>query len=449
MSVSVIGGGLVGALQSIYLRNQGYQVHLYEVCSDMRNSGNDGARSINLTMSTRARSALSKLGLDDEIFNRSLPMYARRIHNLDGSTFDVKYSNSNDAIWSIRRTELNRILLSRAEEAGVQLHFEHQLTGIEYGDTDCEMNFKLKGQDGPGITETTGFVFGCDGAYSAVRSSMSRALNFSQEYIPHGYKELEMLPTEDNEFALSHKHLHIWPRNEFMLLAMPNLNKSFTVTLFMPREKFKQLRSEDEVEQFFKKHFPDALSLIGTEKFLKDYFANPVGSLISIKSSPYHYKNAVLLGDAAHAMVPFYGQGMNTGFEDCMRFDSLLTQSNKDLLAASEAFSALRQKEGECICDLAMYNYIELRSHMNSTQFLVKRKIEFLLNKYFPQHVFPLYPTVAFTLMPYTEILKQVQKQDRLFSWLFSATNLVMSAGGAACCIAMLFGTVQSYYWWA
>ena len=375
MSVSVVGGGLVGSLQSIFLRNQGYEVHLYEAFSDMRNTDKDGARSINLTMSTRARSALSKLGLDDDVFSRSLPMYARRIHSLDGSTFDVKYSNNNDAIWSIRRTDLNRLLLSRAEEAGVIMHFEHQLTGIEYGDTESEMSFLVNGKDGPGITRSTGFVFGCDGAHSVVRSSMFRALNFSQEYITHGYKELEILPTEENEFALSHKHLHIWPRNEFMLLAMPNLNKSFTVTLFMPREKFKQLKCKDEVEEFFGKHFPDALSLIGTDKFLKDYFANPVGSLISIKSNPYHYKNAVLLGDAAHAMVPFYGQGMNAGFEDCMVFDTLLSHSNNNLYTASEAFSALRQKEGECICDLAMYNYIELRSHMNSTKFLIKGRL--------------------------------------------------------------------------
>ena len=437
--MSVIGGGLVGAVQSLYLRKQGYEVHLYESHGDMRLDSTAMSRSINLTMSSRARAALKKIDLDEFIFKHSLPMYARRIHNTDGSTFDVKYSNKGDANWSIHRAKLNMLLLSKAEEAGVHMHFKHRLVNVDF--KLSELTFKVDDETSE-VKQSTDFIFGCDGAFSHVRNSMSRAINFSQEFISHGYKELEIPPTKENDFALSPKHLHIWPRNEFMLVAMPNNDKTFTGTLFMPEDIFSQLNTRAEVERFFAKHYPDAMEMMGKENLVRNYFENPVGSLISVKCKPYHYKNAVLLGDAAHAMVPFYGQGMNAGFEDCMVFDGLLAKYNKDLYKASAEYSLIRPKEGECMSNLSMYNYVELRSHMNDPKFLLKRKIEFFMDRHFPNLLLPLYPSISFSPMPYTEIMERVQRQDKVFAVIFTAMNAVKKLGGYSLCLAIMLGTI-------
>ena len=361
-------------------------------------------------------------------------MRGRMIHPLRQSTYVVPYGARGECINSINRKKLNKLLLSEAESLpNVTLHFEHKLTRIDFE----SMMFTFADMSTPVPQEVItkhDFVFGCDGAFSTVRRQMMRQspINFQQEYIDHGYKELTMPPNQEGEFAMEPNYLHIWAKDTFMMIALPNQDKTFTLTLFMPLSNFSEIETEEDVLDFFRNQFPDAISKLGEDKLVKDFFQNPTSNLISVKCEPHYIDDGVvLLGDAAHAMVPFYGQGINCGFEDCLVFWESLKKCDNNLALASKIYSDMRIPDAHAICDLSMYNYIEIRSHVNSLSFLMKWRIFNFLHCLFPKTVIPLYQMVAFTRLPYHKAVSRNKRQDLVLSISLKIGGSLVLVGSA------------------
>ena len=403
----------MGSLLAVSLGTRGLRVHLHESRSDIRRAAEVSGRSINLALSRRGREALRAVGLEDEVLSTAIPMRARMIHPLSRNQYSIPYGTKReDCIYSVNRRALNELLLTKAEEiSNISIHFESRLL-----QADLETN-KLVFSDGATEKKTvqTEFVFGCDGAHSTVRRQMMRwgRLNYQQEYIQHGYRELTMPPTPSGDFAMEPNFLHIWPHHEFMMIALPNRDKSFTLTLFMPCSVFESIRNEDSLLAFFQAHFPDSIEKIGVGHLYKDYFANPQGKMISVKCSPHFMAGSTLiLGDAAHAVVPFYGQGMNAGFEDCLVLTECLTESGGELAAAAQLYQDNHWSDTHAICNLSMYNYIEMRSHVTSPLFLIRKRIDNALHYLFPSLFIPLYSMVAFTRIPYRRVVERHNVQQ-------------------------------------
>ncbi|XP_062972010.1 kynurenine 3-monooxygenase isoform X2 [Elgaria multicarinata webbii] len=338
--VAIIGGGLVGSLNACFFARRGFLVEIYESRSDIRSSNAARGRSINLALSHRGRQALKAVGMEDQIVSKGIPMWARRIHMLSGKQYSIPYGTKKQYILSVDRTNLNKELLTAAEKySNTKLYFGHKLL-------HCHVEsgvLTFSGSDQIAKEVICDLIVGCDGAFSTVRKQFMRQTRFdySQEYIPHGYMELN-IPPKDGDFAMEPNYLHIWPRNTFMMIALPNLDKSFTCTLFMPFEDFEELKTGDQVLDFFKMYFPDSIPLIGKQELMQDYFLLPAQAMVSVKCSSYHIdSHCVLMGDAAHAVVPFYGQGMNAGFEDCLVFDELMSQFKNDLYAGACEFKVV------------------------------------------------------------------------------------------------------------
>ncbi|XP_065829661.1 kynurenine 3-monooxygenase-like [Oscarella lobularis] len=437
-SVAIVGAGLVGSLCSVILSKKGYSVTLYESRSDLRESGESAGRSINLALSERGRTALRLAGaeIETEIVDQAIPMYGRMLHSYTGEKTFVPYGKGDQCILSIDRRKLNETLLSKAERSNVTLKFLHKLTSLEL-DTG-KMDFKLS--DGSEVKDVADLVVGADGAYSAVRKCFMRKLrfNYSQEYIPHAYKELVMPSNPDGSYKMETNYLHIWPRHTFMLIALPNPDGTFTCTLFMPLDKFDTIDvdSEDDIIRFFESEFPDSVELFGRNELVTQYQTNPVSHLPSIKCFPYHSgSKAVIIGDAAHAMVPFYGQGMNAGFEDCTVLVGLLEKHLWNVGSALEEYSDTRYPDATAICDLAMYNYVEMRSHVLSTTFLMRKKVDGFLNWLMPRTFIPLYTMVAFTNIPYHTVVLRREWQDKVIGrcvWIFGLASVAGSVTIAA-----------------
>jgi len=430
-SVAIVGGGLVGALNACYLARRGVEVHLYEFRDDIRNMEHVAGRSINLALSFRGREALAKIGLEEKVIQQhGIPMYARMIHNPDGGRRAIPYGKKDQCIYSVGRRYLNETMLTEAEtHPNVHMHFHHKLlhSDLKKG----QMVFENNGEE---VQAEADLILGCDGAYSAVRRQMMKMprFNYSQTYIPHGYMELCIPPTSQGQFAMEPNYLHIWPRGQFMMIALPNQDKTWTVTLFMPFSVFETITTPEELLEFFRTHYVDAIPLIGEEKLIKDYFANRAQPLVSVKCSPYNVADkALIMGDAAHAMVPFYGQGMNAGFEDCLLLDELMTQHQMDLTRVLPAYTEHRNPDAEAICDLAMYNYIEMRDLVNSRTFLLRKALDNFLHAFFPSSWMPLYGMVSFSRVRYHRAIAHKDRQDRIVrNGLYTLVALLI--GGAA-----------------
>ncbi|KAE9550629.1 hypothetical protein FO519_006172 [Halicephalobus sp. NKZ332] len=412
--VVIAGAGLVGALNACFFAKKGWNVEIYEFRQDIRKMEHVQGRSINLALSHRGKCALEAVGLKDYIVTQGVPMYARLIHDKNGKTTHRQpYGQPGEHIVSINRRHLNEVMISEAEKfENVRFFFEHKVIKADPRTGTMTVN-----HDGTLIEVQGDLIIACDGAYSAVRRSLMAypLLQYSQEYIAHGYVELNILPKKD-DFALEPEVFHIWPRGNFTLIALANKDKTFTVTIFAPFELFKkEMFDRNSAVKFFKENFPDAYELLGEGHIAETFQRVPPQALVSIKCDPHAFDGKVLLmGDSAHAMVPFYGQGMNAGFEDCLIFSETLMEFNDDINKTLEAYSKRRCLDAHSINDLAMYNYNELKDLVNKTSYKIRKSIDLSLNRYFADSWIPLYSMVSFTRIPYHEVIEKRHVQDRV-----------------------------------
>jgi len=422
--VTIVGGGPCGALQACYLAKKGYKVDLFEAREDIRNDEGAAGRSINLALSCRGIESLKGVGLHDKVTKYGLPMHSRMIHEKDGTCYSVPYGKKGQHLLSISRLKLNQVVLNEAcNLKNINVHFEHKMTSCDLNEPSA--TFIRKADNKVVVADDMECLFGCDGSYSKVRAQMKRGVfDYMQKYIPHAYKELS-IPADDNgDFKMEGGHLHIWPRHEYMMIALPNLDKTWTLTLFMPFTVFQPLTTGNKVIQFFKDVFPDALPLIGEERLVEDYFALKPLPLITVKCKPYHYKNtAALLGDAAHSVVPFYGQGLNASLEDVLVFNQIMEEHNNDFETVLPEYSENRSPDGQAIADLSEQNYLEMRSDCASKWFLFRKKVDNFLNFLLPNYFVPKYTMVSFTRTRYHHVILKTKQQNMIVN-----TGLAMIA---------------------
>lgn len=415
-TVIIVGGGLSGCLQALYWSKKGYIVNIYESRPDPRSQKYySGWRSMNLTLSERGLLPLRLVDAEDGLEGFGIRLYGRILHSLDGELKKRKYGNPNHYILSVTRQQLNQHLMNLADnDPNVNFHFEDKLIDADFSKGSAV----FKNIDGT-HTETCRLFIGSDGAYSKVRELLMKQIrmNYWQLCIPDGYKQLEMPPMANGEFAMDPHYLHIWPRSTFMLVALPNKNKTFTMTWFMSFEKFAELKTDEDIIKFFQKYFPDAFSLFHERSLVNQVHSYPANKLITIKCSPYHHSDKVVIsGDAAHAMCPFYGQGVNCAFEDCMILHQILDQNNMDIEKSLAEYSDTRQPDAEAIVDLTLYNYIELRLLVNSKSFIVHQKVDLFLHWLMPQIWIPLYIMTQFTNIGYAEVVQRSKFQNCIIS---------------------------------
>ncbi|TPX38071.1 kynurenine 3-monooxygenase [Synchytrium microbalum] len=439
-TVAIVGGGLVGCLSAVYFAKRGWNVNIYERREDIRLDTSYSGRSINLALSVRGLAGLKGAGVDSIVLENMIPMKGRMIHTTMGELMSQPYGLFGECINSVDRKLINEHLLNEVERMpNVNLYFHYNLIQSDFdGKT---LLFGLR--DGTQVTKQADLVVGADGAFSRVRTQLMRATRQVIYYC--GYVELT-IPAGPRGYLMDSHHLHIWPRHTFMLIALPNIDKSFTVTLFMPWSGFDAIKTELDLVTFFEKTFPDALALIGRELLVQEYFGNPKGSLISLKANPWHHLDrVVIMGDAAHAMVPFYGQGLNCGFEDCLVLDTILSKhlgtpgssgsTNPTPVALSAAlaeFTSVRQPDAEAICDLAMHNFVEMSASVVEWSYLLRKKVEGWLHRLMPVTVIPLYTMVSFTRIPYSDVVRRWKRQTR---WLNIAGYAGLGLASAITCL--------------
>ena len=430
--ILIVGAGLCGSMLALRMAQRGYQVVVYESRSDLRKSDISAGRSINLALSNRGLKALRMAGVEEKARELCIPMKGRLMHDVASNTFESNYSGrQGEFINSISRGDLNGLLLTEAEKySNVKIHFNTRCLEIDietkiasFQSFDSEKQFTVQAD----------VIFGTDGAGSSLRKSYEKQFpefSVTQDFLTHGYKELEIPADINGNHIISKEHLHIWPRGDYMLIALPNMDGSFTVTLFLSYSEglynFDNLVTEEKIIEFFKKDFPDALSLI--PDVLKEFENNPTGKLGTIKCYPWSYKgNTLLLGDSSHAIVPFYGQGMNASFEDVYVFDNVLNQFEGDWLTVFSEFQKQRKIDTDAIADLAIDNYYEMRDHVANPLFKEKRIVEMNLEKYFPTEYFSKYSLVTFNeYIGYHEAMTKGRAQDKVL--LKMAENPIYSS---------------------
>jgi kynurenine 3-monooxygenase len=402
--ITLVGGGLAGSLMAVYFAKRGYEVNIYERRPDMRNVEIPAGRSINLALSTRGITALAKVGLAEEVLNNAIPMNGRSLHSVDGEIGYQPYGTEGQHINSVSRAHLNVQLLQLADEnEHVHQHFNKRCIKVDIENAVCTFKDSETGE----VEEVKAdYIVGGDGAFSAVRTRMMKTdrFDYSQSYTNAGYKELAIEPI-NGDFAMDPNALHIWPRGSYMMIALPNPDKTFTCTLFMPFEgenSFEHLNTDGEVLAFFKKNFGDAVPLM--PNLLSDFKENPIGSLVTVRCYPWFKEKAVLLGDACHAVVPFYGQGMNCAFEDCVVMDECLEKyDNWD--DAMMAYQKSRKPNADAIADLAIQNFTEMRDLVGDKDFLHYKEVEHKLCELHPELFQSQYEMVTFSNIPYSEAL--------------------------------------------
>ena len=413
----MIGAGLTGPLLATYLAQQGYSVEIFERRPDMRKESISAGRSINLALSARGNHALKEVGLYDKIKPNTIPMKGRMIHDLNGNTHLQPYGQKeNEVIFSVSRAQLNMELMTLAEETGnVTIRFNHQLLSA-----DLEQN-KLLFQLSDSLEEIElpfNRVIGCDGSASILRKSIVEKadIQYVKKPLGHGYKELTIPPLKSGKFRIEPNALHIWPRGNHMLIALPNNDCSFTCTLFFPMtgtKSFETVKTEKDILDLFQSQFHDAIKLI--PNLVEDFQKNSTGDLASVYCKPWHLGDkALLIGDAAHAVVPFFGQGMNASFQDCSTLAKLMGQNKNDWKTIFNTFSSVQVENGHAIADMAIENYLEMRDHVNDTEYKKRRNVELKLERMFPGQFIPRYSMVSFHQIPYAEVYQRGGKQSKI-----------------------------------
>ena len=419
-NILIIGAGLCGSLLALRLGQRGFNVTVMEMRPDLRKVDISAGRSINLAFSDRGNKAMKLVGIEDKVKDLCIPMNGRMLHDIEGNTVLAPYSGrEHEFINSISRGELNALLLDEAEKhKNVSIYFNRKCKSVDFEKTTALFKDYTNNTE---FVEDADVIIATDGAGSAMRKSYYLGkkflFSFSQDWLTHGYKELSILPGENGSYKTYKNALHIWGRESFMLIALPNLDGSFTVTLFLSYDEgeynFNNLTSKERVLEFFGKYFKDALELM--PNLVDDFFENPTSPLGTVKCSPWHYKgNTLLMGDAAHAIVPFYGQGMNASFEDVVQFDKVLDEGHDDWETIFKIYEKSRKKDTDAIADLAIDNFHEMKGHVNHANFREKRTLEMALEKYFPNDYSSKYSLVTFNEnVGYREAMLRGRAQDK------------------------------------
>lgn len=422
--IAVVGSGLVGTLLAIYLKKLGHTVHVYDRSADIRTVEFSG-RSINLIMSHRGWKAMEDVGLGDEIRKIGIPVDKRAIHMKDGQLNYQYYGKEGEAIFSLSRSVLNRRMIDLAENAGVEFFFEHKIWDVTLADATLHIGETEKGEWSDLHYNK---VFGADGAFSRIRHRMQRQsmFDYSQEFMKLGYKELHIPANPDGSHKIDVNSLHIWPRGNFMLMALPNLDGTFTCTLFMPfvgENSFEQLKDEAALVDFFAEFFPDTKEVI--PDLVKDFFKNPTSYLAIMKCYPWTYGGKVaLIGDSAHAIVPFYGQGMNAGFEDITVLSEMIEKYGDDWEMIFSKYQESRKPNADAIAELSLRNFIEMSTKTADAKFLLQKKIEKWFSDKHPDKWMPLYSRVTFSLQPYSEALAIGDFQNSIMEQIMQIPNI-------------------------
>jgi kynurenine 3-monooxygenase len=425
--ITLIGAGLNGPLLAILLMQRGFVGEIYERRPDMRRVGISAGRSINLALSTRGIHALQQTGLWERMRSIIIPMKGRMMHSIAGElTFQPYGKNEAEVINSISRAELNIALMKAAEEHGAAIHFNQRCTGFDVKTGAIRVRNDETGEE---TTHEAGVVIGCDGSASSIRAEMLKLsrFNFSQQYLDYGYKELTIPAGSQREHLLATNALHIWPRGNHMLIALPNIDGTFACILFLPFEgadSFASLTTPARVNQFFQIRFPDVVPLM--PHLADNYFANPTGAMVTIKCSPWHVEGrALLLGDAVHAIVPFFGQGINCGFEDCTSLVELIDRHGADWPRVFLEFEKERKVNTDAIADMAIENFTEMRDRVADSRFLFRKKVELALEARYPRLFVPKYAMVTFHRIPYSVALARGAVQDRMLAELCETIDRV------------------------
>jgi kynurenine 3-monooxygenase len=419
-TISLIGAGLTGPLLALGLVKRGFHVEIYERRSDMRRVRMSAGRSINLALSARGIHALNEARLWNEMRKIVIPMKGRMMHATTSAlTFQPYGKDESEVIYSISRSDLNVALMNAAKERGAKICFQRRCTGVDFKTGTLQVRNEQTGEE---TTAESSVIIGCDGSASAIRVEMLKLppFNLSQQYLDYAYKELTIPSGPGGKHALETNALHIWPRGNYMLIALPNVDGTFACILFLPfdgPDSFAQLAAHSDVVEFFKSRFPDAVPLM--PDLVDNFFANPIGSMVTIKCSPWHVGGrALLLGDAAHAIVPFFGQGINCGFEDCTCLLELLDRHGADWPRVFIEFENARKLNTDAIADLAVENFVEMRDRVADPRFLLRKKVELALEAKYPQRFVPKYAMVTFHRIPYATAQRRGQVQDRMLAKL-------------------------------
>ena len=422
--IAIVGSGLVGTLLAIYLKKLGHTVHVFDRSPDIRTVEFSG-RSINLVMSNRGWKTLQDIGLEDEIKNIGIPVDKRGIHLQDGSYTTQSYGKEGEAIYSLSRGILNRKMIDLAEEAGVEFFFDHKIWDVTLSTATLHIGETERGE----WTELKyDKVFGADGAFSRIRHRMQRQsmFDYSQDFLKIGYKELHIPANADGSHKIDKNSLHIWPRGNFMLMGLSNLDGSFTCTLFMPFEgenSFEELKDEKKLVDFFAKYFPDTKEVI--PDLVEDFFKNPTSYLVIMKCFPWtHSDKVALIGDSAHAIVPFYGHGMNAGFEDITILSEMIEKYGDDWEKIFKEYEISRKPNADAIAELSFRNFMEMSSKTADEKFLLQKKIEKWFSDKHPEKWMPLYSRVTFSLQPYSEALAIGDFQNKIMEEVMELPNI-------------------------
>ena len=426
-TATIIGAGLVGSLWAVYLSKAGYKVTLYERRPDIRKADIAAGNSINLALSVRGWTALDKVGVGDEIRKIAIPMYGRMMHDLEGNLAYQPYGKEDQAIFSVSRGKINATMMDIAENQGkATIFYRHACEGVNTETGEAYLRNELTEER---FTVKSDVVFAADGAFSSVRYNSFQKRNrftYSQHYIEDGYRELLLPANADGSYKMDKNALHIWPRGRFMLIALANEDGSFTCTLFMPYENdqyaFDQLTSRAKVEHFFQEVFPDFYAMMPS--VADAWEDHPLSSLAIVRCKPWHAGKVALMGDAAHATVPFYGQGMNAGFEDCRIMFELLEKHQEDWSAVFEEYSQVRKPDGDALQDLSLDNYIVMRDYVADPSFILRKKIEAKFSEMHPDRWMPLYSQVTFSNIRYSEAYRQGQVQNAIMDAVMAMENI-------------------------